>query len=99
METEIQVETYFVKRVEELRGLTAKMTIRGRAGWPDRLAAVESELYLVELKRPRGGRLSAIQKELHKKLADIGVPVLVLWSKADVDRYFPLPYKVIDHVA
>lgn len=99
MVSEIQVETHLVNRVKELGGMTAKMTIRGRAGWPDRLVALDGELILVELKRPRGGRLSAVQIELHKKLAATGVIVLVLWSIADVDRFFPPKWKTIDHAA
>lgn len=98
MVLEIHVEDYLVKRIEELGGITAKMTIRGRAGWPDRLVALDGELILVELKRPRGGRLSDVQRALHRKLGSIGVHVLVIRSKEDVDRFFPPLWKTIEHV-
>lgn len=64
------------------------MKISGAAHWPDRLVLLPIvNPLLVELKRPRNGRLSEGQVELHKRLADIGHDVHVLWTKEDVDRF------------
>lgn len=83
---EQSVEDYLVARVERAGGITAKMTIKGRRGWPDRLVILNGQ-HLVEVKRPKGGRLSEVQLELGKKLHDNGAKIWLVWSHADVDGF------------
>ncbi len=93
MQKESEVEAYLVMRVEELCGITAKMTIRGRRGWPDRLVILPgSVMVLVELKKPKGGRLSAGQIELHKQLARCGIPVILLNNTRAIDQFLDQHY-------
>lgn len=56
------------------------------AGVPDRLVILNG-LYLVELKRPDGGKLSPLQIAVHKKLAKAGAPVTVLKDREGVLRF------------
>lgn len=85
---EASVESYLVERVREAGGFIRKLEARVNAHWPDRLVLLPwIGPDLVELKRPRNGRLSDGQKELHTQLAAAGHKVWVLWTKADVDEY------------
>ena len=83
--SEKSIEMHLVKRVKEAGGLCLKWT--GTSGAPDRVVITRTgETLLVELKQP-SGRLSPIQKVMHKNLKDRGVEVFVLWSKSDVDSF------------
>lgn len=89
MHLEEHVEKYLVKRVEARGGRTKKIVAAGDNHWPDRLVAdPELGLFLVELKRPKGGRLSEGQKVLIGALRDMGIRVEVLWTKEQVDELF-----------
>lgn len=80
------VERHLVQRVRALGGQCVKLmpTI---AGVPDRLVLLPNGGFaLVELKQPKG-RLSPVQIEWHRRLAEIGHPVAVLWSKEEVDLW------------
>lgn len=84
------VEEYLRQRVRQLGGMCVKLapTI---AGIPDRMVILPGEpIRLVELKRPKGGRVSMVQLEQHKRLAELGHVVPVLWSKEDVDQWLAL---------
>ena len=85
---EAMVENYLVNRVEELGGISAKMTIKGRRGWPDRLVVMPGgQIALVELKRPKRGQWSAAQKELFIRLGRLGVNVVRLNSPEEIDGF------------
>lgn len=83
---ERQVETYLKLSVERIGGSTRKYVSPGYAGVPDRLVFYKGRIYLVELKTT-GGLLSAVQHAEIKRMAQVGVPVIVLSSKAEVDRF------------
>jgi hypothetical protein len=86
---EAQIESYLVRRITDLGGITAKMTIRGQRGWPDRLVCLpEGRMMLVELKRPKGGRLSPSQRRLFGLLEHLGVPVRLLNTYEAIDQEF-----------
>lgn len=56
-------------------------------GLPDRMVVLPGgRIYLVELKT-EVGRLSAVQKLLHERLAELGVRVFTLYGKLDVDDW------------
>ena len=82
---EAMLETYLLKQVKEQGGVTAKMTIQGRRGWPDRLVILPGSMTLVELKRPKRGHLSYVQSMLHAKLRCLGVEVQLLSSTDQID--------------
>jgi hypothetical protein len=89
---EAEIEQYLVRRIEELGGITAKMTVDGRRGWPDRLVCLHGgRISLVELKRPKGGQLSATQEKLFGLLRSLGTPVWVLRTYEDIDKVFGPP--------
>lgn len=83
---ESAIEKYLGQRVKAMGGLSVKLspTI---LGIPDRLVVLPGgRHYFVELKQPRG-RLSEIQKEIHRRLETLGHPVAVLWNKQEVDLW------------
>jgi len=89
---EALIESYLVRRIHELGGITAKMTIEGQRGWPDRLVCLQGgRVSLVELKRPKGGRLSPTQQKLFGLLETLGIQVWVLNTYQAVDMVFGPP--------
>ena len=57
------IEAELVKRVTALGGIADKVQVIGRRGFCDRLVVLpHGRIFLVECKRPRGGRLSPHQK-------------------------------------
>lgn len=87
-EYESKVETYFVQRVEQdLGGVALKLEVKGRRGWPDRIAILPVGVtFYVELKAP-GGVLSRLQKQRCIEIKALNQPYVVLWSKSRVDEW------------
>ena len=83
---ERQIETYLKLSVERIGGLTRKYVSPGYAGVPDRLVFYKGKIFLVELKA-QGGILSAVQQVEIKRMAQVGIPVIILSSKPEVDRF------------
>src|SRR5262245_43717561 len=82
------VENYLIAQVEAAGGISAKMTVTGRRGWPDRLVILPGgKIALVELKRPKGGVWSATQKQLFIRLGELGVTLYRLNSTEAVDWF------------
>lgn len=85
---ESAIENYLVMRVEQKGGLCQKITHPGRRGCPDRLVTwPNGEMYLVELKRPKGGKLSLSQVNDHRRRRARGVYVHVITSLAEADSF------------
>lgn len=83
---ESAVEKHLVRRAEALGGIALKMAVPGWVGWPDRLVILPgNRIGLAELKRPSGGRLSENQKENIATLEALGVNVVRLNTKEQVD--------------
>lgn len=80
------VETYLKLSVEKIGGLTRKYVSPGHAGVPDRLVFYKGRIFLVELKT-QGGILSAVQRIEIQRMARVGIPVIILSSKTEVDRF------------
>ncbi len=85
---ESTVEEYLVQRVEQKGGLCQKITHPGRRGCPDRLVTWrDGRMFLVELKRPKGGKLSLSQVNDHRQRRSRGVFVHVLNTPEQVDSF------------
>lgn len=83
---ESKIEKYLKDEVEKLGGLCLKFMSSIR-GVPDRIVILpENRIYFVELKQEKG-RLSKLQKYMHRQFEKRGVPVYVPYSKSDVDKF------------
>lgn len=82
------VEQHLVRGVKALRGFCWKLTVPGVRGVPDRLCLLPGgNVVFVELKRPKGGRLSVHQKLLHSVMRGLGLRVEVFSTKEEVDSF------------
>lgn len=85
-EIEAALEGYFRKQVRIAGGYTIKLAPT-EAGTPDRLVvSPRGAMHLVELKTTTGV-LRAIQVAFHDRMASLGVQVVVLYGKDDIDRW------------
>jgi len=78
------VEKYLRERVEGLGGRCFKLV--DQPGMPDRLVVLQG-LHLVETKRPKGGRLSLVQKALHAEMITLGATPIVLRNHQEIDLW------------
>lgn len=80
---ESNLEQFFATTVKRAGGLPVKIAPI-MAGIPDRLVILPGgRMFLIELKAD-GGRLSPIQRELHARIAKLGVTVIVLTGRTEV---------------
>lgn len=80
------VEQHLCNRVAQLGGMTYKFEVRGVRGYPDRIVKLPGvEAFLVELKRPRGGVVSEVQKVRHAELRALGWRVYLAKDRGEVD--------------
>jgi hypothetical protein len=80
------VETELVARVRALGGRAEKVTVLGRRGFFDRLLILPGgRVVFCEVKRPRGGRLSAHQIERARIYTALGAVCCVISNSADID--------------
>ncbi len=84
---ESTVEDLLLELVEAAGGLCEKFTTPGRRGPPDRLVTLCGSIDLVELKKPKVGRLSARQIADHKRRARAGCRVYLLYTLEAVREY------------
>lgn len=85
---EREIETYLRRQVEQAGGRCVKFLPDYARGFPDRIVMLpDGVLVWVETKRPRGGRLSVIQRVCHAELRRLGQRVEVLWTKKGVDDF------------
>jgi Holliday junction resolvase len=79
------IERELVRAVEARGGLCLKVTVIGRRGFVDRLVILPGgHVRFVELKRPRGGRVAAHQKQYHRELAALGCVVVIVRDLRDI---------------
>lgn len=84
---EKDIESYLRKRVEQLGGRCLKFPAVFEEGIPDRLVILPlNKIIFVELKRPKGGRLSPMQVYQIGKLRDLGCKVYVIKNKDEVEE-------------
>jgi hypothetical protein len=82
---EKEIERQLVAMVSRHDGRCLKWVCPGWSGVPDRLVLIPGgHIYFVELKRPKGGRLSAMQRKWRDWLMRLGFMYCVIWSEDDV---------------
>lgn len=82
---EKEIERKLVDMVKRHGGLCLKWVCPGWSGVPDRIILLPgARVYFIETKRPKGGRLSAIQKWWRKQLTELGFFAGVVWTETDV---------------
>ena len=88
---EKNVENHFVWAVERLGGKTYKFASPGRKGVADRIACLpDGSTWFVELKKPKGGRLSELQKLFAAEMARLNQRYMCIWTKEQVDEFAAL---------
>lgn len=87
---ERDIEKKLRDTVRKHGGQCLKWNCPGTAGVPDRIVLMPGgRIYFIETKRPKGGKLSALQKYNHKLLRELGFYVWVIWTLDDA-AYFEL---------
>ena len=83
------IERYLVKRIRELGGIAVKQIWHGRRGAPDRLVILPGgKMIFVECKAP-GQSCRPHQLREHDRLRRLGVTVLVIDDRDQIDEVFP----------
>ena len=81
VELEKDIERKLVDMVKRHGGLCLKGVCPGWVGVPDRIVLLPgARVVFVELKRPKCGRLSSMQKWWAKKLSTLGFSHWVIWD-------------------
>lgn len=85
---EKDIEKKLREMVEKRGGLCLKWVCPGWAGVPDRIILLPGgRVIFAELKRPKGGKLSKLQKWWAKKLTDLGFSCWVIWDADDLGLF------------
>lgn len=85
-ERENAIEKYLTDTVAVLGGRCYKFGVRGVRGYPDQLCKLPGgDAFFVETKRPKGGRLSALQPIRHEELRAVGYRVYVAKDRGEID--------------
>ena len=85
-EKESAVERELARRVHALGGRCEKVTVIGSRGFFDRIVVLPGgRIFWVEVKRPRGGKLSEHQKKYRDVYTALGVVVVLIKNSADID--------------
>jgi len=85
---EKDVERLLVRNVEQAGGQCLKWVSPGWSGVPDRIVLLPGGVIaFVELKRPEGGRVSALQLYWAEKLQALGFKWYLIRNSADVWRF------------
>lgn len=85
---EKDIERKLRKKVEAHGGLCLKWVCPGWAGVPDRMILLPGgRIIFAELKRPKGGKLSELQKWWAHKLIDLGFSHWLLWNNDELELF------------
>lgn len=85
---EKEIEKKLRLAVEKHGGLCLKWVCPGWSGVPDRIVLLPGGcVVFCELKRPKGGRLSALQKWWAKKLIDLGFRYWEVHDEEDLELF------------
>lgn len=85
---EKEIERKLRQKIEKHGGLCLKFVCPGWAGVPDRIILLPGgRVIFAELKRPKGGKLSSLQKWWAKKLIDLGFTHWVIWDADDLECF------------
>jgi hypothetical protein len=80
------IEKYLRDEINNLGGKCYKITSSSTNGMTDRLCLVMKQVWFVETKRPKNGRLSKIQEVVGQEIKDCTPNYAVAWTKTDVDK-------------
>jgi hypothetical protein len=82
---EKEIEAKLIKMVKKHGGLCLKWVCPGWSGVPDRIILLPgARVIFAETKRPKGGRLSKLQKWWMEKLRSLGFWSVVVWTEENV---------------
>jgi hypothetical protein len=82
---EKEVEQKLRQRVESYGGKCLKWVCPGWSGVPDRIILLpRGRIFFVETKRPKGGKLSALQLKWREWLTGLGFVYATVWDYTDV---------------
>jgi len=85
---EADIDEFFVDTVHNAGGVTERIQYRGKRGAADHLTGFPyNRLFLVELKRPKGGKISKLQVLDADRWFDIGVEKVYLRNYAEVVQW------------
>lgn len=83
--SENEIEKFLVREIKKLKGLCLKFQSPSNNGVPDRVVIFPNgKIFFIELKRPKGGKVSSLQKYWLKKLKQYKVNVVILKNKDEV---------------
>ena len=87
-ESESDVEKYFIWAVASLGGKTFKFKSINHRGVADRIACLpDGSTWFVEIKRPKGGRLSPLQVLFAKEMEKLNQNYACLWDKNQINEW------------
>ena len=87
-ELEKEIEKKLKAAVSAAGGLCLKWVCPGWSGVPDRLVLLPGgRIVFVEVKRPKGGKLSELQKWWAKGLTDLGFTYTQVWNLKDLELF------------
>jgi hypothetical protein len=85
---EKDLEAKLRKEVQKRGGLCLKWVCPGWSGVPDRIILLPGgRIHFVEMKRPKGGRLSAMQLWWAKTLTGLGFCPWIIWKQRDLEEF------------
>lgn len=85
---EREIEGALRTMVEQHGGWCLKWVCPGWVGVPDRIVLLPgARVVFVETKRPKGGKLSAMQKWWAKNLVDLGFAYEQIWTRDDLEMF------------
>ena len=85
---EREIEAKLRKSVEACGGKCLKWVCPGWTGVPDRIVLLPGgRIIFVETKRPKGGKLSPMQKKWGAWLMDLGFEYWQVWTFDDLDIF------------
>ena len=82
------LEAKLCRWVNDLGGKSLKWVCPGWSGVPDRIVLMPGgHIHFVEMKRPKDGKLSALQKKWQLWLTDLGFRSWVIWNHDDLEDF------------
>ena len=95
---ERDIERALVRKVKRRGGYCLKWVCPGWAGVPDRIILLPGgRVCFVELKRPKGGQLSELQKWWAKKLINLGFHYDQIWDYDDLQLWETLKLNEVEN--
>ena len=81
---EIAIEIFLDTEARRRGGFTVKLQPKGCKGIQDRLVVLPGRIFVVELKRPRGGVTAALQYWWQKRFTNLGHEAYICRNRQEV---------------